>query len=98
MKLPDAKSYRWIATIEDITERRKLEQERHRNYAFLSQIIDHIPTQITVKDAQAARKSVFIATGFIGYFYILTFIIGFGAITLVSTNPEFLDAAKLAGG
>jgi cation/acetate symporter len=49
----------------------------------------------TVADAQAARKSVFYATGFIGYFYILTFIIGFGAITLVSTNPAFLtDAAK----
>ncbi len=49
----------------------------------------------TVADAQAARKSVFYATGFIGYFYILTFIIGFGAITLVSTNPEFLtDPAK----
>ncbi len=49
----------------------------------------------TVADAKAARKSVFYATGFIGYFYILTFIIGFGAIALVSTNPEFLtDAAK----
>ncbi|MFT4098489.1 MAG: cation acetate symporter [Rhodoblastus sp.] len=49
----------------------------------------------TVADAKAARKSVFYATGFIGYFYILTFIIGFGAIVLVSTNPEFLtDAAK----
>jgi len=49
----------------------------------------------TVADAKAARKSVFYATGFIGYFYILTFIIGFGAITLVSTNPQFLtDAAK----
>ncbi|MFO1116676.1 MAG: cation acetate symporter [Beijerinckiaceae bacterium] len=47
----------------------------------------------TVADAKAARKSVFYATGFIGYFYILTFIIGFGAIVLVSTNPEFLDAA-----
>ena len=35
----------------------------------------------TVPDAKAARKSVFYATGFIGYFYILTFIIGFGAIT-----------------
>ena len=45
----------------------------------------------TVSDAKAARKSVFYATGFIGYFYILTFIIGFGAITLVSTNPEFLS-------
>ena len=45
----------------------------------------------TVADAKAARKSVFYATGFIGYFYILTFIIGFGAITLVSTNPSFLS-------
>jgi len=34
----------------------------------------------TVGDAKEARKSVFYATGFIGYFYILTFIIGFGAI------------------
>ena len=50
----------------------------------------------TVADARTARKSVFYATGFIGYFYILTFIIGFGAITLVSTNPEFLDAGILA--
>jgi cation/acetate symporter len=49
----------------------------------------------TVKDAQAARKSVFYATGFIGYFYILTFIIGFGAIVLVSTDAAFLDASIL---
>jgi cation/acetate symporter len=48
----------------------------------------------TVPDAKAARKSVFYATGFIGYFYILTFIIGFGAITMVSTNPQYLDVAK----
>lgn len=54
----------------------------------------------TVADARAARKSVFYATGFIGYFYILTFIIGFGAIVLVSTNPEYIDTAKnaLKGG
>ncbi len=37
----------------------------------------------TVPDAKAARTSVFVATGFIGYFYILTFIIGFGAMVLV---------------
>ncbi|MGY3238888.1 cation/acetate symporter [Bradyrhizobium sp. USDA 4472] len=49
----------------------------------------------TVKDAQAARKSVFYATGLIGYFYILTFIIGFGAITLVSTDAMFLDGTIL---
>ena len=53
----------------------------------------------TVSDAKEARKSVFYATGFIGYFYILTFIIGFGAIILVSTNPTFKDAAgALLGG
>ena len=45
----------WVATIEDISERRNLEQERDRNYAFLRQIIDHIPTQITVKDARDRR-------------------------------------------
>ncbi len=49
----------------------------------------------TVPDAKEARKSVFYATGFIGYFYILTFIIGFGAIALVSTDPAYLtDPAK----
>ena len=53
----------------------------------------------TVPDAQAARKSVLWATGWIGYFYMLTFIIGFGAITLVATNPAFLDAdGALRGG
>jgi cation/acetate symporter len=43
----------------------------------------------TVRDAKAARKSVFYATGFIGYFYILTFIIGFGAITLLMSDPAY---------
>ena len=45
----------------------------------------------TVKDAVEARKSVVYATGFIGYFYILTFIIGFGAIILVSKNTQYLN-------
>ncbi len=45
----------------------------------------------TVPDAKQARSSVFWATTWIGYFYLLIFIIGFGAITLVLTNPEFAD-------
>ena len=45
----------------------------------------------TVPDAKEARKSVMWATGWIGYFYILTFIIGFGAITFVLTNPGVPD-------
>lgn len=40
----------------------------------------------TVPDARQARKSVFVATGFIGYFYILTFVIGFGAMVLVGQD------------
>ncbi|MBZ5795571.1 cation acetate symporter [Burkholderia contaminans] len=48
----------------------------------------------TVPDAKEARKSVFWATTWIGYFYVLIFIIGFGAITLVLTNPELADVAK----
>ena len=48
----------------------------------------------TVPDARQARKSVLWATTWIGYFYVLIFIIGFGAITLVLTNPEFADTAK----
>jgi cation/acetate symporter len=53
----------------------------------------------TVPSAKEARKSVFWATTWIAYFYILTFIIGFGAIVLVSTNPVYKDAAgKLLGG
>lgn len=53
----------------------------------------------TVKDAKEARKSVFYATGLIGYFYILTFVIGFGAIVMLLGNPEFTNAdGSLKGG
>lgn len=54
----------------------------------------------TVQDAKEARKSVFYATGFIGYFYILTFIIGFGAIVLLLGNPAYMDSVSgdLFGG
>ena len=53
----------------------------------------------TVPSAKEARKSVFWATSWIAYFYLLTFIIGFGAIVLVSTNPVYKDAVGgLLGG
>ncbi len=52
----------------------------------------------TVPNAKEARKSVLWATTWIGYFYILTFIIGFGAISFVLTNPEFLDAKGVLKG
>ena len=41
----------WVATIEDITEQREIEQERDRSREFLNQIINAVPTPIIVKDA-----------------------------------------------
>ncbi len=53
----------------------------------------------TVPNAKEARKSVAWATTWIGYFYILTFIIGFGAITNLIQNPsEFYVGGELAKG
>jgi len=52
----------------------------------------------TVSDAKEARKSVFWATSFIGYFYILTFVIGFAAISMVGQNPLYVAAGKVVGG
>jgi cation/acetate symporter len=56
----------------------------------------------TVPNAQEARKSVMWATTWIGYFYILIFFIGFGAITMVLGDPngKYLDAngALIGGG
>nr|WP_312266558.1 cation acetate symporter [Neisseria sp.] len=44
----------------------------------------------TVPDAREARKSVVVATGLVGYFFLLTGIIGFGAIIfLTKDNPQF---------
>jgi cation/acetate symporter len=57
----------------------------------------------TVPNAKEARKSVAWATTWIGYFYILTFIIGFGAIVNLIADPAayFVDgdlAKGLKGG
>ncbi|MFN5712970.1 MAG: sodium:solute symporter family transporter, partial [Bradyrhizobium sp.] len=47
----------------------------------------------TVKDAKAARLSILYATGLIGVFHLMVFIIGFGARVLVGA-----DAVAKAGG
>ena len=53
----------------------------------------------TVPSAKEARKSVGWATTWIGYFYILTFIIGFGAITNLIPNPaDYFVGGDLAKG
>jgi len=58
----------------------------------------------TVPDARSARSSVFYATGFIGFFYLLTFVLGFGAMVLVgqetirAVDPGGNMAALLLAG
>jgi cation/acetate symporter len=53
----------------------------------------------TVPSAKEARKSVGWATTWIGYFYILTFIIGFGAITNLIPNPaDYFVNGEIAKG
>ncbi|WP_411279636.1 sodium:solute symporter family transporter [Gemmatimonas sp.] len=49
----------------------------------------------TVPDARTARRSVFIATGLIGLFYLMTFVLGFGAMVLVT--PEAIKAIDAGG-
>jgi cation/acetate symporter len=49
----------------------------------------------TVPDARAARTSVFVATGLIGLFYLLTFILGFGAMVLI--GPDSIRAVDKGG-
>lgn len=53
----------------------------------------------TVSDARQARVSVLVATGFITIFYTLLFVLGFGAIALLTTDPVYKDAAgAIVGG
>ena len=49
----------------------------------------------TVPDARAARRSVFYATGLIGLFYLMTFVLGFGAMVLV--GPDAIRAVDKGG-
>jgi cation/acetate symporter len=54
----------------------------------------------TVPDAREARRSVLYATGFVAYFYLLIFIIGLGAIVVLSGAPAYAGdtPGSLRGG
>jgi cation/acetate symporter len=51
----------------------------------------------TVPNAREARKSVFIATLCVGFFFTVVAIMGLAAITIVGTNPEYFEGGDLAG-
>ena len=44
-----------VSVVEDVTERKLVEQERDRDRKFLNQIINNVPTTIIVKDAHSRR-------------------------------------------
>jgi cation/acetate symporter len=56
----------------------------------------------TVPNAKEARKSVFIATLCVGFFFTVVAIMGLSAVTIVGTNPQYFEGgelgAKLLGG
>ena len=45
----------WVATHEDITERRRAEKERDRIKTFLNTVIENVPATLIVKDARDHR-------------------------------------------
>ena len=52
----------------------------------------------TVPTMEAAQKSVLWASVFIGYFYVLLLIIGFGTIFILYQHPELFVDGKIIGG
>ena len=51
----------------------------------------------TVPNAKEARKSVFYATGFIGFFFLVVCTIGFAAIVMIGKDPQYFVGGELGG-
>jgi len=51
----------------------------------------------TVGNAKEARKSVLVASGFVGYFFNVIFLMGLCAILIVGQDPAFFEAGDLEG-
>jgi cation/acetate symporter len=51
----------------------------------------------TVPNAREARKSVFVASGFIGFFFLVVAVLGLAAITIVGTDPQFFEGGTVGG-
>ncbi|CAK7077156.1 MAG: Cation/acetate symporter ActP [Kerstersia gyiorum] len=51
----------------------------------------------TVTNAKEARRSVFYATGFVGYFFLIVVVMGLAAIVIVGGNPAYFVDGNLSG-
>ncbi|MFZ4792267.1 MAG: cation acetate symporter [Candidatus Competibacteraceae bacterium] len=51
----------------------------------------------TVPNAKEARKSVFVATLCVGFFFTVVALMGLAAITIVGTNPQYFEGGDIGG-
>ena len=51
----------------------------------------------TVPNAKEARKSVFVASGFIGLFFLIVCLLGLAAIVIVGQDPKFFEGGVIGG-
>ncbi|HPT51178.1 MAG TPA: cation acetate symporter [Accumulibacter sp.] len=51
----------------------------------------------TVGNAKEARKSVLYASGFVGFFFNVIFLMGLCAVLIVGQNPEFFEGGTIGG-
>ncbi|UDM18738.1 cation acetate symporter [Vogesella sp. XCS3] len=51
----------------------------------------------TVPNAKEARKSVFYATGFIGFFFLVVCTLGFAAVVIIGKDPQYFVNGELGG-
>jgi len=51
----------------------------------------------TVNDAKEARKSVLYASGFVGYFFNVIFLMGLCAVLIVGGDPQFFEGGVVGG-
>ncbi|SNS69161.1 cation/acetate symporter [Pseudomonas japonica] len=51
----------------------------------------------TVPNAREARKSVLYASAFIGFFFLVVCVLGFAAIVIVGTDPQYFVNGQLGG-
>lgn len=51
----------------------------------------------TVPNAKEARKSVFVASGLIGAFFLVVCILGMAAISVVGANPNYFEGGEVGG-
>lgn len=51
----------------------------------------------TVPNGAESRKSAVYASGFVGYFFLVTAVLGLGSISIISSNPAFFVDGQIGG-